>query len=211
MLLSLRHGEVGLSQIEGSKGAVEKKVLDYSGPTLARRSHAFMLRLLNEYVEAAQLPPEKQPPLMTKLNQKVIQAKLEYDVVTALMMPAFGKVSETNRRGVGNMRCAYVAMALERYRRDHGRWPDTLDALVPNYLTAVPADPQDGKPLRFKRRPDGVVVYWIGLDGTDDGGNINRRNYLAKGSDQGFELWDVKQRRQPAREILSMPTPEAPP
>jgi hypothetical protein len=120
-------------------------------------------------------------------------------------MPAIMKVSEANRRGLGSLRSAYVAVAVERYRRDHGSWPDTLNALVPNYLPALPTDPQDGAPLRFKRTPDGVVVYWLGLDGIDNGGKLNRLNYLAQGSDQGFQLWDVKQRRQPAREVLQMP------
>jgi hypothetical protein len=211
MLLGLRHGGTSLAQLAGATGPIEKKVLDMSSPMLARRSHAYMLRLLNEYVEAAELPPEKQDPVMSSLERKVKQAKVDYDIVTALVMPAMIKVSAANRRGVGNLRCAYVALALERYRRDHGRWPDTLDALVPTYLAGVPTDPQDGKPLRYQRRSDGVVVYWIGDDGIDDGGKLNRQNVLAKGFDQGFQLWDVNQRRQPARELLSMPTAEAAP
>jgi hypothetical protein len=211
MLLSWRHGEGGLAQLAGATGGVDKMVLDLTGPTLARRSHPQMLRLLNEYVEASQLPLEKQPAAMKNLERQVIQAKLQYDVVTALMMPATIKVSNAYRRGVGNLRCAFVAVALERFRRDHGSWPETLDALVPQYLAAVPADPQDGKPLRLKRRPDGVVVYWIGHDDTDDGGKLDRRNSLAKGTDQGFQLWDVKQRRQPPREVLPMPKEEEAP
>jgi hypothetical protein len=208
MLVGLRHGETSLAQLAGATGSIEKKVIDFSAPTLARRSHAYMLRLLNEYVAAAQLPPEKQPPVMNDLNRRVIQAKLQYDIVTALVMPAMMKVSDANRRGIGNLRSAYVAVAVERYRRDHGRCPDTLDALVPNYLAAVPTDPQDGNPLRFKRMPDGVVVYWLGFDGIDNGGKLNRLNNLVQGSDQGFQLWDVKQRRQPAREVLKMPREE---
>jgi hypothetical protein len=145
---------------------------------------------------------------MQNLENKVRQAKVHYDVVTALLMPAIIRPSLAYRRGVGNMRCAFVAAALERYRRDHGGWPDTLDALVPKYLAAVPTDPEDGKPLRFKRRPDGLVVYWLGPDGTDDGGNFDRRNPLSKGTDQGFQLWDVKQRRQPATEVLPLPREE---
>ena len=71
--------------------------------TLARRAHAFMLRLLNEYVEAAQLAPEKQPLLMTKLNQKVIQAKLEYDESGQIATPAAPKVAnyEHTNYGIG--------------------------------------------------------------------------------------------------------------
>ena len=93
-------------------------------------------------------------------------------------------------------------------RRDHGHWPDTLDAVVPKYLAAVPKDPQDGNPLRFTQRPDGVIVYWIGPDGTDDGGKLSRHNPLTPGTDQGFQLWNVRQRRQPARELLPQPAEE---
>lgn len=210
MVLSLRQGDVGLSQFGGFTGkpGIAEKLMDFSGPTLARRSHATMLRLMNEYVRVSQMPLEQQAPMLANLNREVMKAKVEYDVVTAMLMPAIGKVAQSQRRGVGNLRCASVGMALERYRRDDGRWPDTLDALVPRYLAAVPTDPYDGKPLRYQRRPDGVVVYWVGEDGTDDGGKINRNQYWTKGTDQGFQLWNVPHRRQPARETLAMPMPE---
>jgi hypothetical protein len=38
-------------------------------------------------------------------------------------------------------------------------------------LPAVPADPFDGQPLRFKPTPDGLVLYSIGRDRKDDGGS----------------------------------------
>jgi hypothetical protein len=47
-----------------------------------------------------------------------------------------------------------------------------LDALVPGFLPAVPFDIMDGKPLRY--RPGGrqaYVLYSVGLDGKDDGGD----------------------------------------
>ena len=80
-------------------------------------------------------------------------------------------------------------------------------------LDAVPKDPQDGKPLRYQRRPDGVVVYWLGEDGTDDGGMIDRLKplrYLTKGTDQGVELWDVGRRRQPPPKVPPPAAPDAP-
>jgi hypothetical protein len=201
-LLSLRQGTTDLSELEWLSGSPKprKSFLDHFGPTLARRSHASILRLMNEYVEASKLPLEKQPPAMQNLQLKVQQARQQFDIVTALIMPAMTKVAERYRRGVGNLRCAFVAAALERYRRKHGRWPETLDALVPNYLPAVPTDPQDGKPLRFKRRPDGVVVY-----------SVLQQNPWAKGIDLGFQLWDMKQRRQPRRERLPAPREEVMP
>jgi hypothetical protein len=204
VLLGLRAGDIKLTSIAGGPTGFE----DAFGPMLARRSHGRMLRLLNEAVAAAALPPEEQAPVFKGIEQRVMKAKVEYDVVTALLMPAILKVSEANRRWVGNLRCAIVALALERYRRDHGRWPDSLDALVPKYLAAVPIDPGDDKPIRLARRPDGLTVYWVGQDGADDGGKLDRRVKGAKGTDEGFQLWDVKHRRQPPPK--EPPKPEAP-
>jgi hypothetical protein len=210
-LLALRNGKLSLADLDGGRmGGLEKGLVNLSGPTLGRQSHAHYLRLMNEYIRAVQLPLEEQPAAIKTLQGKVIQAKVNYEIVTALLFPAILNVTNAHQRGVGNLRCAFVAVALERYRRDHGGWPDTLDALVPRYLDAVPKDPQDGKPLRYQRRSDGVVVYWLGHDGTDDGGKIDRFKYLTKGTDQGVELWDVSQRRQPAPKVLPPAAPEAP-
>lgn len=61
-----------------------------------------------------------------------------------------------------------VRVAMERYRLQHGKWPPDLSALVPVYLSEVPVDPMDGKPIRYevKRR----VIYSVGKDFVDDGG-----------------------------------------
>jgi hypothetical protein len=126
-------------------------------------------------------------------------------VLIALLMPANQKVSEAYRRSQAGLRCARVAVAAERYRRDKGRWPKTLDELTHDYLKAVPTDPYDGKPLRYKHLADGVIVYSVGPDKEDNGGARNRNNAQAKGIDYGFRLWDVAARRQPPAEVLPMP------
>jgi hypothetical protein len=61
-------------------------------------------------------------------------------------------------------------MALGRYRLAEGQFPETLQALVPEYLAAVPEDPIDLQPLRYRRDEEGYVVYSIGTNGVDDGG-----------------------------------------
>jgi hypothetical protein len=52
--------------------------------------------------------------------------------------------------------------------------------------------------LRRKRLPDGLVIYSVGPDLTDNGGTLNRQNPIAPGDDLGFRLWDVAQRGTPA-------------
>jgi hypothetical protein len=52
------------------------------------------------------------------------------------------------------LRSATAALAIEQYRLDHGgALPDTLEQLVPQYLTSVPTDPFDGAPLVYERLP----------------------------------------------------------
>jgi len=59
----------------------------------------------------------------------------------------------------------------------------------------VPIDPYDGGRLRYRRMADRVVVYSVGLDGQDHGGNIGKIPNTP-GTDLGFRLWDVKHRRR---------------
>jgi hypothetical protein len=73
---------------------------------------------------------------------------------------------------VGQLRAVQAALAVERYRLGTGSTlPDSLGQLVPKYLAAVPDDPYDGKPLRYKNlSPKGYVAYSIGRNRVDDGG-----------------------------------------
>ena len=69
-------------------------------------------------------------------------------------------------------RLTVTAIALKRYRLDHEAYPASLSELVPAYLSQVPADYMDGKPLRYRLRPDGgFLLYSVGEDGKDDGGD----------------------------------------
>jgi hypothetical protein len=101
------------------------------------------------------------------------------------------------------LRCLLVALAAERYRLANGRWPGSLRGLVPGQLAQIPVDPFDGKPLRYRRTADGVVIYSIGSDGTDNGGKLERLRPGTPGTDVGVQLWDVARRRQPWKEPQS--------
>lgn len=60
---------------------------------------------------------------------------------------------------------------LERHRLAHGGYPETLDALVPQYLEKVPHDIIGGRPLKYSRTPEGKYhLYSIGWNEKDDGG-----------------------------------------
>ncbi len=62
-------------------------------------------------------------------------------------------------------------LALRAYKLEHGSYPASLSALVPEYLKAVPADPFAlSGPLRYKLQGATYLLYSVGPDGKDDGG-----------------------------------------
>ena len=101
------------------------------------------------------------------------------------------------------LRSAASAVAAMRFRQARGRWPASLDALVPDYLAKVPVDPFSGAPLIYKILGDGIMVYSVGRNRTDDGGKPS----LVKPADgdkgdyddyNGFRIWE-KPPESPAR------------
>lgn len=65
-----------------------------------------------------------------------------------------------------------AALALELYNRRIGRYPSTLDELVPSYLPSLPIDPLNGEPLRYRLLNGSPVLYSVGDDRDDDGGRL---------------------------------------
>ena len=65
---------------------------------------------------------------------------------------------------------AVTAIAIERYRRDRGQIPNDLKQLVPEFMPQVPTDPFDGKPLRYVVEDGEYLIYSVGKNGVDDGG-----------------------------------------
>ncbi len=87
--------------------------------------------------------------------------------VTEVKLASMFNVNARELAGLAN---AQAAVAIERWRLAHpGRLPGTLSELVPAYLNAVPLDPYDGQPVRYKKLPVGYVVYSVGLGWTDQG------------------------------------------
>ncbi len=73
-------------------------------------------------------------------------------------------------RGTASNRATDAVIGVERLRREKGRLPEKLDELVPKFLPQVPVDPFDGQPLRYVVRNDEYIIYSVGKDGVDNGG-----------------------------------------
>ena len=75
-------------------------------------------------------------------------------------------------RAVALARMAATALAIRLYELDHGRRPEGLLELVPEYLGEAPVDPfaDDGRPLGYLPHAPKPILYSVGPDGVDNGG-----------------------------------------
>lgn len=61
-----------------------------------------------------------------------------------------------------------LRLAALEYKRDNKQLPPALAALVPGYISSVPADPFDGKPIRYDAARG--LIWSVGIDLKDGGG-----------------------------------------
>jgi hypothetical protein len=197
-ILALQNGKVSSTKLAGGgpgsgltgKASIDR-VINYFRIGSLPNNRAALLELHHDIIAAARLPEMERKERFDKI--RVESVKLPW--LARLLFPAADKVAQAMSRSDAQMRTMIAALAAERYRKAHGRWPESLAALVPQYLREVPLDPFDGKPLRLRRLSDGLVIYSVGLDGQDNGGTL--ANNFAPGTDIGVRLWNLDQRRQP--------------
>ena len=113
-----------------------------------------------------------------------------YNWLFIALAPALGKASAKFVRAQATADLARVAIALERYRLAHGEFPETLAALEPQFIAKLPHDVMDGQPLKYRRTTEGsFILYSVGWNETDDGGEVVLRNKVIPVVDQGDWVW----------------------
>jgi len=128
------------------------------------------LGIMNVYVEQAKRPFPERFIMDDDEVEKMIRDLPKYCILTRMLTPALARAYQEDGKKIAQLRCAMLAVAIERYRLAHEILPENLDDLVPECIEAIPLDPFDGKPLRFKKQEKGYVVYSVGLNQADDGG-----------------------------------------
>ncbi len=157
--------------------------------------HAVLLEHMNRFAEIARLPLQQQAEPLKELEERLKGDNLPE--LVQMYAPAIVKVFEAHRRSQAMLECSIVALAAERYRLVHGRWPDSLEQLTPTFLSRVADDPYGKGPIRLGKTQDGLVIYSVYIDGVDNGGRVVPNVGPIPGIDLGVRLWDVKARRQP--------------
>jgi hypothetical protein len=195
---ALESGDIAVNALRDGRPDWDERLFGVLYRDNIRDEHPILLAMLSRWVALAQLPFPEQRAAEWKLEEEIRNLPKKA-ILTRLMSPAVEKLGNLSRRNHGYLRCLNVALAAEQYRHETQAWPDAIDQLCPKYLPLVPSDPFNGVPLRYRRLEDGVMIYSIGQDEEDDGGNLDPDNPDQYGVDIGIRLWDVAKRRQPPR------------
>ena len=135
---------------------------------------SFINRLLQDVIEkgssweqAGYWNETVEPELMKNLEWP---RRLQH-LLSSLALPAYGGVMKHFQKTETRLRQARIAIALERYRRAKGHYPERLNELVPSDLSALPLDVCSGESFRYRRpAPDQFILWSVGPDRTDDHG-----------------------------------------
>lgn len=128
----------------------------YLPALLAQRSHLAELGITNRSDADDYSLFSNGPNLRKLFSESLVSVARTLDKVMA---------AETMRQ------LALTGIALRRHELRRGNLPAALAQLGPEFLPVSPRDPVDGKPLRYRQAADGFVLYSIGKDGVDDGGD----------------------------------------
>ncbi len=94
----------------------------------------------------------------------------DWNLLAPLLLPGLNGIQDRYIRTMCDFNALRIEVALWRYRKVHGDFPENLDAIAPEFIKALPPDPYTGKDFRYRREDDGCVVYSLGSNLVDDGG-----------------------------------------
>jgi hypothetical protein len=102
------------------------------------------------------------------LVRSALKGDLGTNYIVAVAIPNFIRAFQKKYYLDFQIEATRLRIAALEYKRDNKQLPPTLAALVPDYISTVPADPFDGNPIRYDAAR--ALIWSVGMDLKDDGG-----------------------------------------
>jgi hypothetical protein len=164
------------------KNRLGKRILGLLGVTAIDKR--FMLEVIEQSCVVRQLDYPEQVRRAEKLHEESDRRLYGFPPKLISMMATPMVRSYVTRAAdlEAQKRCLLTALGIKQSMLVAGAVPENLDGLIPTFISELPKDPFDGQPLRYQRRPTGFIVYSIGSDLRDDGGN-RKRSHMGRIAD----------------------------
>ena len=133
--------------------------------------------MVDYYLPLADVNQGTFSPALARRGDAAVMAEIKtaspFNLLERLMLSGLGNGAKRFAYAQSSVNLARTAIALERYRLAHGAYPESLDALAPQFIAKLPHDIINGQPLHYRRTSDGqFVLYSVGWNETDDGGEV---------------------------------------
>jgi len=104
-----------------------------------------------------EFPERMQSDLVAR--DEVAEARSKKLTALEAVLPLFAGRATQEGECLAELRLGATAVALEQYRRAHdNRYPDSLSALSPEYLSSTPVDPFQGRALVYQKKGFGYSL-----------------------------------------------------
>jgi hypothetical protein len=205
LLQRMADGALTSAELGGTrKPAISDRLVNwYVGRQVASSNRAPMLRYMTELVQLAQLPREQRGNRAEEMGPELRSRKSEPKyLLCALLIPAVDRVFNAHDRHLVRLRCARTALAAEAFRiARQGRWPQTVDELVPGFLKEVPINPFTDEPVEMEERQGILVISAPGSDVLPGAAPALRENAKIPTLLVRFRLWHPTKRGLPPDQI----------
>ena len=107
--------------------------------------------------------------------------------LTLIFVPALFRCYNQEARIDAQLGNAEIALACYIYKAKCGKYPESLNELVPGVLPSLPLDPFTGRNYIYRKRDKGFIVYSLGDNLKDDSGKRGKGKNKWEGGDIVWE------------------------
>ncbi len=133
------------------------------------RQAVHIARSTDDALQLLENPSRIDPSAIDGLAHGEREQTTPYNVIARMTELSVGRLARNAVALQTRVRLIRVAFALSALREKAGAYPQTLSALAPSYLAAVPTDIVNGQPLQYRPSNNGFSLYSVGWDLKDDG------------------------------------------
>jgi hypothetical protein len=149
-------------------------------------------KMFTEGQENFQTTPWQRKDKISTKPSIVVNLPLSFQIIA----PAYDRISSIAWRVKTHREATLTILAVLRFQKEKGKFPDNLDELVQaGYLAKLPDDAFSPGPLTYKKTEDGFLLYSWGENLKDDGGQVirDKKGRINLFSDEGdWVFWPVE-------------------
>ncbi len=139
----------------------------YLGAPIRKHDQLEYVRLMQAQLAYLDQPWRQAKEVLSPVEERMGEMKY-LAPLTRMLVPALSRAQMKRDLGIAQLDQFRIALMLNVYRQQQGRYPQTLDALAEAMDWQPPEDIFAGAPFHYRREGDGYTLWSIGQDLDDD-------------------------------------------